>query len=62
MVNESKYELNAETGRYDLYYKGFDYNTLTRHEWKKVAEAQTEDEARKRCADMLDFSCGEDAQ
>ena len=55
MKNEAKYEMNAD-GKYDVMYKGFDYNTFHYlSKWKTIYTVDTEDEAKKICADCLDF-------
>lgn len=57
MQNQTKYEYNEETKKYDVMYKGFDYNTFSYvGNWKKIREVETEDEAKKVCSDCLDFN------
>lgn len=56
MKNETKYELNEESGKYDVFYRGFDYMTLkTTNGWKNIRTVDTEDDAKKVCADCLAF-------
>ena len=56
MKNESKYVLNEQTGKFDVLYKGFDYMTLrSTNGWKTSRSVDTEDEAKKICADCLAF-------
>lgn len=56
MKNETKYEMNSD-GKYDVMYKGFNYNTFQcNSDWKVIRTVDTEDEAKQICADCLDFN------
>lgn len=56
MKNETKYSFNDDTGKYDVFYKGFSYMTFSQTRgWKKIREVDTEDEAKKICEDCLSF-------
>ena len=56
MKNESKYVFNEKTSKFDVLYKGFDYMTLkSTNGWKTIRSVDTEDEAKKICAECLAF-------
>lgn len=56
MKNETKYEFNEDSGKYDVFYRGFDYMTLKpTNGWKNIRSVDTEDEAKKVCTYCLAF-------
>lgn len=53
--NESKYEFNESTGKWDVLYRGFDYITFNNHNWKVVKSVDSEDEAKVVSENCVSF-------
>lgn len=53
--NESKYEFNPETNKWDVSYRGFSYMTFTNHDWRVIKSVSTEDEAKQIAENCLSF-------
>lgn len=56
MKNESKYEFNEETNKWDVSYRGFDYMTFNNHDWKVIRSVDTEESAKQIAEDCLSFN------
>ena len=67
--NQSKYEPVVETDdgntastKYAVYLKGFNYKTFkSTAGWEKIATVDTEDEAKRKCIDILPQDDEQDA-
>lgn len=67
--NQSKYESVVETDdgntastKYAVYLKGFNYKTFkSTAGWEKIATVDTEDEAKRKCIDILPQDDEQDA-
>lgn len=56
MKNEAKCEFNAETGKYEVFYRGFSYMKLrATNGWEKIGEFESTEDAEKMRAGCLDF-------
>lgn len=56
MKNDAKYELNGETGKYEVFYNGFSYVKLrATNGWEKIGEFESEEDAKNMCRGCLDF-------